>query len=88
MIAHGATFVGWMLEYESIADPKKQVDIWNEAVDRSQQTETKVLETTYRLLSVHPDDARDKCPMCPKAHIPAQVREVPPPPPPPDDRPA
>lgn len=63
MIAHGVTFVGWMLQWEPLAPADDQVGLWNEAVDRSQTAETKVVETTYRMLRVHPDD--EVCPMCP-----------------------
>ncbi len=70
MIAHGVTFVGWMLEYESIAPPGDKTEIWNEAVDRSQQSETRVVETTYRLLRVHADD--EPCPICPPTGTPGE----------------
>ncbi len=81
MIAHGVTYVGWMLEYEAIAPEGDKAEIWNEAVDRSQRTETRIMETTYRLLTVHPDG--EKCPMCP-GPLPETKLEKPAPVPEPD----
>ena len=62
IVAHGFTFVGWAMEYESELPANDPKAVWNEAMNRSHTEETQLLETRQRLLRVH--EVGERCLFC------------------------
>jgi hypothetical protein len=58
LVAHGFTFVGWAMSYESALPANDTKAVWNEAMNRSHTEETQVFETRQRLLRVHEEGER------------------------------
>jgi hypothetical protein len=62
LVAHGFTFVGWAMSYESALPANDTKAVWNEAMNRSHTEETQVFETRQRLLRVH--EVGERCLFC------------------------
>ncbi len=64
-IAHGMSMLAWMIEFDSDLDHAKDaVGVWNEAASASQeQTDSRVMEQSNRITTVHPEGVR--CQLCP-----------------------
>lgn len=62
LVAHGFTFIGWALEYDSDLPANAPKEVWNEAMNRSHTEDTQVLETRQRLLRVH--EIGERCLFC------------------------
>jgi hypothetical protein len=74
--------LAWMMEYDSDIPEGQPIDQWNDAMQRSNELDSKVLEQSNRITAVHPADQR--CHFCPPEIKPKKpkVPEVTPPTPP------
>jgi pyruvate/2-oxoglutarate/acetoin dehydrogenase E1 component len=67
-VAHGVSMTGWMMTFES--EEVEPSVLWNEAVSKlDTDTQSRIVEQTNRMISVHPEAQR--CGMCP---IPPEVK--------------
>jgi len=62
LVAHGFTFIGWAMEYESELPANDSKAVWNEAMNLSHTADTRVIETRQRLLRLH--EAGEACLFC------------------------
>ncbi len=73
-VAHGMSMLHWMMEYESDVEdptratgegraPQDKLALWNDAMHKSNELDSKVLEQSNRITAVHDADAM--CQFCP-----------------------